>query len=220
MKILIADSQPVTIEGIKSILSQFNNIRIIEEAENKITLFEKLESLTPEILIIDIEQIAGLKISDIGLIEKISPDTNLFIFQDKYNEEDVLFSLEYNSVKAYHLKNCKKVDFVRAITVISNNGKSFCETVIECLHKALTNKKITTKSSINIKELTKRETEIVKLVAEGKTAKVIAEKLFISIHTVNTYRKNILKKLGVKNSSELVLFAIKSNLIDSTDFYI
>ncbi len=220
MKILIADSQPVIIEGIKSILNQFNNIKIIEEADNKITLFEKIQTLKPEILIIDIEQITGLKISEISIIEKISPDTNLFIFSNNIKEDEILQLLEFNAVKAYHLKNCKKVDFIRAITVISNNGKSFCETVIECLHKALTNRDIATDSSVNVKELTKRETEIVKLVAEGKTAKVIAEKLFISIHTVNTYRKNILKKLGVKNSSELVMYAIKSNLIDSTEYYI
>lgn len=220
MKILIADSQPIIIEGIKSIFNQFNNIEIIEEADNKIALFEKLDTLKPEILIIDIEQIAGLKISEIGLIEKISSVTNVFIFSNNSYEDNILDLLEFNSVKAYHLKNCKKVDFIRAITVISNNGKSFCETVIECLHKTLTNSNIAIDSTVNVKELTKRETEIVKLVAEGKTAKIIAEKLFISIHTVNTYRKNILKKLGVKNSSELVMYAIKSNLINSTEYYI
>lgn len=220
MKILIADSQPVIIEGIKSFLNQFNNIEIIEEADNKIALFKKLETLKPEILIIDIEQITGLKISEISIIEKISPHTNLLVFSDNTSEDNIIDFLEVNSVKGYHLKNCKKVDFIRAITVISNNGKSFCDTVIESLHKTLTNRNIATDSTVNVKELTKRETEIVKLVAEGKTAKVIAEKLFISIHTVNTYRKNILKKLGVKNSSELVMYAIKSNLINSTEYYI
>lgn len=220
MKILIADSQPVIIEGIKSFLNQFNNIEIIEEADNKITLFKKLETLKPEILIIDIEQITGLKITDISLIEKISPNTNLLVFSDNTSEDNILDFLEVNSVKGYHLKSCKKVDFIRAITVISNNGKSFCDTVIECLHNSLINKKIKESVAIIIKDLTKRETEIVKLVAEGKTAKVIAEKMFISIHTVNTYRKNILKKLGVKNSSELVMYAIKNQIIDSTDYYI
>ncbi|NVO04016.1 MAG: response regulator transcription factor, partial [Bacteroidetes bacterium] len=71
-----------------------------------------------------------------------------------------------------------------------------------------------------LKKLTLREIEIVKLVSLGITAKEIAEKLLISNHTVNTYRKNILKKLNVKNSSELVMFAIKSKLIDTNDYSI
>jgi DNA-binding NarL/FixJ family response regulator len=220
VNILIADSQPVIIEGIKSILNQFNNIKVIEEAEDKINLFEKFEKLKPDILIIDFKKITDFKITEISILEKTSPNTKLFIFSNSTCEDDILDSLEYNSVKAYHLKDCKRVDFIRAITVISNNGKSFCETVIECLHNSLINKRIKQNSTISIKDLTKRETEIVKLVAEGKTAKIIAEKMFISIHTVNTYRKNILKKLGVKNSSELVMYAIKSNLIDSTEYYI
>ncbi len=220
MKILIADTQQVIIEGVKFFLGQFNNIESIEEADDRNILFNKLEFTKPDILIIDFESILGIAISEIGLLEKISPDTSLFIFSNKTDEDEILSSLEFHSVKAYHLKNCKKVDFIRAITVISNNGKSFCEYVIECLHNSLINKRIKNNLTINIKELTKRETEIVKLVAEGKTAKVIAEKMFISIHTVNTYRKNILKKLGVKNASELVMYAIKSNIIDSTEYYI
>ena len=220
MKILIADTQQVIVDGVKSFLSQFNNIKSIEEAEERKTLFDKLETFTPDILIIDIALTSEFCINDIDLIEKISPKTKIFIFTNNDNEKDILNVLAFESVKAFHLKNVRKVDFIRAVTVIVNNGKSFCEIVIECLHNSLTNKNLKTNSVINLKELTKRETEIVKLVAEGKTAKIIAEKMFISIHTVNTYRKNILKKLGVKNSSELVMFALKNQIIVPTEYYI
>ncbi len=220
MKILIADSQPVIIEGIRSLLSRFNNLQAIEEAEDRNTLFVKLSAFMPDILIIDFAQIPDLYTKDIRLLENISPDTHLFIFTDNDNEEDIINALEFKSVKAYHLKNCRKVDFIRAVSVVANNGKTFCETVIECLHHNLTSRNTSPVPAVNNKELTKRETEIVKLVAEGRTAKEIAGRLFISIHTVNTYRKNILKKLGVKNSSELVMFALKTNLIDSTEYYI
>lgn len=220
VNILIADNQPVIIEGIKSILKQFNNINIIEEAEDKNSLFIKLNALKYNILIIDISSLQLFEIKEMALIEKSSPYTNVFIFTNNDQENEILSLLEYPSVKAYHLKNCKKVDFIRAITVVANNGKSFCDSVIEILHNSFSKTKQRSKSVVKIKELTKREIEVVKLVAEGRTAKEISDKLFISIHTVNTYRKNILQKLKVKNSSELVMFAIKNNLIDSSEYFI
>ena len=220
MKILIADTQPIVIEGIKSLLYQFNNIQNIEVAENKESLISTLNTLKPEILIIDFALIPDFNFSEIKQIESISPETKLFVFTNNINENEILSILEFRSVRAIHLKNCQKIDFIRAVTVVANEGKTFCEKVIECLHNNVANKNSSSLLLVNNKKLTKREVEIVKQVAEGKTAKEIAEILFISIHTVNTYRKNIMKKLGVKNSSELIMFAIKTNLIDSTEYYI
>ena len=113
------------------------------------------------------------------------------------------------------LKNCTKNDLLEALSAIGNNQKYLCREAIEVL---LNERQASVKNS-NI-HLTKKELEVIQLLAQGLTTKDIAARLFLSIHTVNTHRKNILNKLCINNTSELIMYAVKAGIIDTTEYYI
>ena len=89
--------------------------------------------------------------------------------------------------------------------------------MVEALLKE--NLTISKNKSTNI-HLTKKEFEIIRLIAQGLSTKKIAAKDFLSVHTVNTHRKNIFKKLGINNTSELIMYAVKTGIVDTTEYYI
>lgn len=221
MKIVIYDNQFVFREGIKSILSDLKGYKLVGETDNFDDLLGILKKHKPDILICDLFSTNHFEFTQTESINSVSPNTHLLVITNENRDEIILKTLEIPNVDGYYFKNCRKIDIITSLTVIANNGKSFDHRVIECLYANLSNQKlISNRSDHPIKKLSKRETEIVKNVAEGQTAKEIANKMNISIHTVNTYKKNILKKLEVNNSSELVMYAIKNKLIDSTEYYI
>ena len=217
MKIIIADKQIIFREGIKTFLSEIKNLKIVGEVENKNDLKNNLISFKPDLLIIDHQSVVEFNIMDFDIIQQYSEHTKVLVLSQDTNEINIISILRFESVKGYYLKDCSKLDLITSILVIENGGKSYCNKVSEAIFNNRVQKN---KPDYLLKKLTLREIEIVKLVSLGITAKEIAEKLLISNHTVNTYRKNILKKLNVKNSSELVMFAIKSKLIDTNDYNI
>jgi DNA-binding NarL/FixJ family response regulator len=217
MNIIIADKQAIFREGIKTFLSEINNLKIVGEVENRNDLKNHLISFQPDILLIDHQGLADFSIMDFDIIHQYSERTKILVLSQDTNEININSVIKFTTVKGYYLKDCSKLDLITSLLVIENGGKSYCNKVSEAIFNNRVQKN---NPDYLLKKLTLREIEIVKLVSLGITAKEIAEKLLISNHTVNTYRKNILKKLNVKNSSELVMFAIKSKLIDTNDYSI
>lgn len=108
-----------------------------------------------------------------------------------------------------------KEDLLEALSAIEKNQKYLCHEAIEIL----LNEKLASAKNSNI-HLTKKELEVIQLLAQGLTTKDIAARIFLSIHTVNTHRKNILNKLCINNTSELIMYAVKAGIIDTTEYYI
>ena len=219
MKVALYDKHCIIREGIKSILKELKNYVVVAEFEEISEIELTLSKIKIDILIGDFA--SEKEINLLQHNEKHFPELSVLVISNEISEDLLFRILELNTIKGIHLKDSRKVDLITAITIIANREKSFCPQIIDILQRMTSQKNTANIKSVQkLKNLTVREAEIVKLVAEGKTAKEIAQKLLISIHTVNTYRKNILKKLGVKNSSELVLYAIKNNIIDSTEYFI
>lgn len=138
------------------------------------------------------------------------PSTPIMLYVSEHNLKSVkqLLSLSVQSVMTYE---CDFDEIYESLASILKGGKAFCNKVLELLVKD-THKD----SNLNCLpvQLSKREIEVLQLVVNGMSSKQIAEELFLSYHTINTHRKNILKKVGVKNVSELVMFAQNTGLID------
>lgn len=214
LKIAIADSQSLTQKGIISILHSTNNYDIVFSAETKSELFEQLQHNTPSVLIIDPDQLKNFMPFHLADLIKIYPASRILILTSNTNRNFILQILA-TGITHFILKTCTIEELMEALIAIGKDEKHLCKKVVEVLlTKNISN------SKNNDSCLTKKETEIIKLIAQGLTTKEIAKQNFISVHTVNTHRKNILKKLNINNASEMVMYAIKAGIIDSTEYYI
>lgn len=126
-----------------------------------------------------------------------------------------------SGVTSYVKKDCDLGEIVDSVRETSKGNRFFCGTILEMIRKeSIDPEEIEETFEVNCEPVTisERELEIIGLIAEGYTNQQIAEKLFLSSHTVNTHRKNIMAKLGVNNTAGIVLYAVKSHLISPNKY--
>lgn len=214
IKILIADSQVLIREGLRAILKGDKNLEILDEAENSSQLFSSLKKYSPHVLIIDYAFPGNFAIDDIGKIRSAYPDTGILAITNDPLKDDLFRALEYG-VNSFLLKQCDRNEIMSAVHATAKHEKFFCGKVLDIiLDKQMHDKSAPCEPTC----LTKRETEIVGLIAMGATTKSIASDLHLSAHTVTTHRKNILKKLKVNTTAELVLYAINTSIIQTPTY--
>jgi DNA-binding NarL/FixJ family response regulator len=154
-------------------------------------------------------------IDGVDLCKKIGalyPDINI-IALTMYNEGSFISGMLKNGAKGYVLKNSDKGLLKEAIKTVHAGGSFFGEEVTKTLMQSMMPETQTSKSG-NIPKLTRREKEVLKLIVQEHTTPEMAEKLFISLNTVETHRKNLLQKLNVRNTAGLVRFAVENKLVN------
>ena len=121
---------------------------------------------------------------------------------------------------SYVKKDCSLNEIVEAVKETENGNKFFCGQILETIQRANLDVDDIDFDSFSCEPilLSERETEIIVLIAEGNTNTQIAEKLFLSSHTIGTHRKNIMSKLGVRNTAGIVMYAVKTNLVSPNKF--
>lgn len=213
-KILIADTHTLTREGVKSLLAKRKDLLIAGEAKDSKELSDKIKKLNPDIVIIDFFIPDHFSIDDIAFIRKNYPHISILIISTNQNKQDVLKVLEYG-VNGYLLKECDEEEVVNAVNAAARKEKFFCGRVMDTILEKVTHRCPIGSVCHNCQAvaLSEREVEIIKLIAGGHTTKDIAQKIFLSFHTISTHRKNIFKKLSIRNSSELILYALKKGII-------
>lgn len=142
-------------------------------------------------------------------IKQLSSSTPIMLYISEHNLPTIkqFLSLGIQSVMTYE---CDFDEIYESMQSIINGGKAYCTKVLDIL--VSDNKNVENLDCLPV-QLSKREIEVLQLVVQGKSSKMIAEELFVSYHTINTHRKNIIKKVGVSNVSELILFAQNTGLI-------
>jgi len=213
-RILLADAHPLTREGLKSILSRQYAFEVVSEVNNASDLATSIVDHNPDILIIDFYVSGHFSIEDVGFLRKHFPSVHIFIITTNKVKQDIIRVLDQN-VSAYLLKECDEEEIISALEAIMNGEKFFCGKVMDSILDK-SNHICTESSDCNhcmAISLSNREIEIVKLIAEGLTTKDIASKLHLSFFTVATHRKNIFRKLQIRNSPELILYALKEGII-------
>jgi DNA-binding NarL/FixJ family response regulator len=214
IKIILVDDHRLFREGIKAILRGIDDIVIIGEASDGKELFTKLEALHPDIIIMDIS-LHGM--SGIEITKKIYmdyPDINVLILS-MYNNEEFIFNSLKAGAKGYLPKTTSRKEMLEAIYAINSGESFFSEDINKIMLKsyvirATDDEKPEEKAS---EQLTDRETEILKLYVEGLFDKEISEKLDISIHTVETHKNHIMRKLGLRSTVEMVKYAIRNDIV-------
>jgi DNA-binding NarL/FixJ family response regulator len=208
VKILLADDHKLFIEGIRGLLTRVPWIDVIGVAANGIEVLHMLQSHHADILILDIQmpQMNGIKVA-----EELSvhyPDVKIIVVS-MYGERLFVEQMLRLGVFGYLLKNTTPEELVSAIDTVRAGGKYFAHDVTTLTHGDTVSE--TSTPSI---ALTRRETQILKLIARGHSGPEIARELSLSTQTVNTHRKNIMQKLNVNNTALLVRYALTNRLID------
>jgi two-component system, NarL family, nitrate/nitrite response regulator NarL len=208
INIIIADDHQMVIDGLKALLAHEPDIRIIGEAVNGEDLLDLLRSGTlPDIVVLDINMPGLDGIEAAKEIHRRFPYIRILVLS-MYNKPVFIKNLIEVGVAGYILKNTGRDELVAAIHKIAGGHDYFGTEVTRSMMNSFKGK------AEMQTQLTKREEEIVKLIAKAFTTAEIAEKLFISTHTVDTHRKNLLSKLNLKNTAAIVNYAIQNGLTE------
>lgn len=195
--ILIVDDHPFFIDGIINALAPFPEFKVTQTLQNGNDVLNQLANTRPDIIILDINLPGKTGLELLPLVKQQYPGIKIMLLS-MYVPADVQLSPDNRFIDAYVLKNSGTEILVNALYAILK-GNQFWDPLIKknSLHGS-------DRFSQQLK-LSSREKDIIQLLKEGLTSKKIAEKLFISELTVKTHRKNIMKKLEVKNIAELLL---------------
>mgnify|MGYP003583338521 FL=1 len=206
IKVVIADDHTLVINGIQKVLATTDLFTILDTFKNGEDLLNGLKTLQPDILLLDIQMPGKTGIELAGIINKKYPNIKIIALTNIEIIHQVKKMIS-NGAQGYLLKDVEPQLLIKTITDVYNG-----EQVIHPRIKDELTKSYFSKSNAN-PELTRREIEILKLIADEFTNPEIAEKLFISPHTVENHRNHILQKLGVKNTAGLIKKAIEEGII-------
>lgn len=209
-KILIADDHDIIREGIKNILRKASEYEITGEACDGEEVLEKAAELKPDILLLDITMPKKSGLEILKQVSRLSPKTKIIIISVHKADAYVMQAFKAG-VKGYLNKENAADDLLPALRKVTA-GQVYLSAEMSSylVDKAAKGPQ----EFLNKQELSERETEVLRLVVEGKTAKETADILFISARTVENYKNNILKKLGLHKTSDLIKYAIKNKIVD------
>ncbi|MDD5108420.1 MAG: response regulator transcription factor [Candidatus Omnitrophica bacterium] len=210
IRIIIADDHDIIRTGIKSVLKPYTEYEVCAEAENGDQALEAAEKIKPDILLLDISmpKIGGLDI--ISRVKRVSPQTKIIIISVHKLGAYVLKALRLG-VSGYLNKDNVAEELILALARVSAGKVYLGEAISEYLADSV---KEPNKKTGAIATLNERENDVLRLVVEGKTAKEIAEILFISRRTVENHKNSILKKLNLHKTSDLIKYALENKIVD------
>ncbi|WP_141433077.1 response regulator transcription factor [Bacillus sp. 03113] len=210
IRILIADDHHVVRRGLAFFLKTQPNIDVIGEAKNGQEAVSLIESIKPDIILMDLMMPVMNGIEATRVIKGKYPNIKIMMLTSFSDQEHVIPALEAGA-SGYQLKDIEPDELVESIFQLMNGENQLHPIATSHLLSHLTNQ---TKEHDPVKELTKRELEVLKEIAKGKSNKEIAADLFITEKTVKTHVSNLLSKLEVADRTQAALFAVKKGIVD------
>ena len=207
IRLLLADDHPLIREGFRSLLNKNERFEIVGIAENGKELIELAGKELPDIILSDISMPVMNGMDAIEQIRNLYPSIKSVVLTMHEEREYVINALRIG-VQGYIIKSVERFDLEKAIITIFEGGKYFSPIVTNILAES-----VARAESQAISELTPREKEVLELVAQGHSTKQIADKLGIGTRTVESHRVNMLKKMKVNNTAELVRRAIELKIL-------
>lgn len=213
-KILIVDDHRVVIEGVKSALSTYQDLEVVGEALDGHQAIQKVKSLQPDIVIMDIAMPDLNGIDATLQIKKLDPEIKVIIFT-MYSNREYVIDLFKAGISSYVLKKDPLSDLINAIKAVERGGTYFTTILSQILLNYM--KELDEgKSYVDLdgfESLSLREREVFQVLAEGKSIKEIADILGVSRKTVETHKYNIMEKLHAQSVTDLTKLAIKKGVI-------
>ena len=218
IKIVIANGSELVREGLKGLISSKKQFIIVAEVLASADLQKVLSEISVDVLMID-QTSKGFDVDDIRRCKQIAKRTRCLAITPEQSAQALLSAIRAG-VSGYVKIDCSKEEILDAIVATAHGRKFFCGQILEVIRSSSLEFDI-----LNIGELTcdpvvlsDRELEVIKLIAEGQTNGQIADKLFLSSHTINAHRRNVMQKLGVNNTASVVMFAVKEGLVSPNKY--
>ncbi|HRP30244.1 MAG TPA: response regulator transcription factor [Agriterribacter sp.] len=204
IKIIVVDDHPMVIEGMRAMLQQIPYVELCAAANNAFIALEMVEKQQPDLVITDINlpEVSGIELT--AKLKKEYPAVKV-IGMSTFNERSYISQMIQSGADGFLVKSASKEEIEKAITSVLD-GQMYLSVDVN----------MNTQEKKDLKNqpvLTRREKEILHLIADGLSNPQIAEKLFISQHTADTHRKNLLSKFETNNTASLIKLAGKSGLI-------
>ncbi|MFD1601196.1 response regulator [Flavobacterium artemisiae] len=206
-KTVIVDDHPIVISGIAGLLSDLENIKIVQKFESGVALLEYIEDHKVDLILMDIflPVINGV---DLCKTIKQKYPKMVIIGMSSQSERSLVMQFIQNGGNGYVLKNASFDEFKECIYKAIDGEIVFSEEVKTIISQPLS------EELERIPSLSRRERDIALLLSQGKSTQEIADDLFLSFLTVQTHRRNILQKYKMKNVAELIAFLLKNNLLN------
>lgn len=213
IKIAIADDYKIYRDGLKVGLSADAQLEVVLEADNGEDLLRGLESVRPDVILMDLKMpiLDGMEATK--QVRKKYPDMKVLVVS-MYEDDKFIIHLMENGANGYLLKNTEPAEILRSIYAVTENGYYFNDVVNKALLKKLVLKNNIKPSFNQNIDLSERELEVLKLICGEKTAAEIGKEIFLSPRSVEGIRQRLIEKIGVRNTAGLVMFAVKSGLVD------
>ncbi len=212
-RIMIAEDHTILRQGLKALLSSNPDFKIVGEAEDGREAVRSAETLSPDLILMDLSMPKMTGTEAISEIKKRSKDTKIVVLTVHRGEEYVLSALEAGA-DGYVLKDANHDELTTAIRKVLDGKRYLSPDISGKVIEGYLAGKNAIRKKTSWDTLTPREREILKLIAEGYKSKEMAEFLFISSKTVQKHRSNLMEKLDLHNTAALTVFAIEKGLID------
>lgn len=209
IKVAITDDHPIVANGLKKILAEHPNLEVVGVYATGKAMMNEITGALPDVLLLDMN-LPDLQGPDLARqLLKNHPEVKIIVLSSSDITVQVKKMLQIGC-KGYLLKDSDDATIVQAIETVFNGG----EFLSPALQQQLVNDLFKSKSQKSNTMLTRREKEVLQLITQEFTNQEIADKLFISLHTVDNHRSSLLQKLDVKNTAGLVKKAIENGLVD------
>jgi DNA-binding NarL/FixJ family response regulator len=216
IKVLLVDDHKLLRQGLESMLNGFEDIEIVGSLSNGEDAISEFPSLEPDVILMDIMMMGMTGIEATRWIKEQNSKIRIILISSEIKKELVTAGIQVG-IDGYLPKDVGKETLIEAIRSVMKGNRFFNEAITSLVFEDFysKNKGVPAKRTLKIvNDLTTREHEVLALVASGKGNKQVAEELFISVKTVETHKSHILEKLNLRNTAELVMYAVKNKLIE------
>lgn len=211
-KLIIVDDHKIVRDGIRAMLMGNKSFSVVADVASGAELFRIIETHKPDIIVLDL----GMpEMNGVEVTEKLSleyPGVRVLILSANATEDWVISAVKAGAM-GFLPKDSSRNEFIKALTYIERGENYYGESVAAIIYRSYVSMLRHQDTEKKPEELTERESEVLKAFSEGLSFKEIADKLCISVRTVETHKNNILSKLELKNTIEMVKYAIKNGII-------
>lgn len=218
MNVLIADNNDLIRVGLQTVLNSTVGIQVVAEASSNEELLERIKAFDIDVILIDYTS-PNFSIDIIPQVLNEKKAMRFVAITPDQSAQTVVHALR-SGVMSHIKKDCDITEIINSVQETGIGNQFFCGQILETIQRANIDVEDINLENFSCEPvvLSERELEIIVKIAEGFTNGQIADLLHLSTHTVNTHRKNIMAKLGVKNTAGIVMYAVKSNLVSPNKF--
>ena len=208
IRVLVVDDHPMLRNGLVSLVNEQSDMTVVGEADNGRQAINRVEETQPDLVLMDINMDGSVDVASTRLITKHHPETRVLAFS-MHKEAHIVKNMMEAGASGYLLKSVGHDEVINGIRKVASGENYYCEEVLSLITDILAGNS----SAASQVKLSNRETEVLSLVAKEYSNQEISEQLTMSLRTVETHKRNLIKKLGVRNVVGLAKYAIENGYV-------